>query len=122
MRNDRFLPKLRQHASYPRNSLSYTTELVQKVIHMSDQIILASGSEIRAQLLRNAGLDFGVSLARVDEESVRASLQAEHASPRDIADTLAELETYGSSGLIVEGAARIPLDEARQKVLQQYGQ
>ncbi|MEJ8562256.1 Maf family nucleotide pyrophosphatase [Yoonia sp. GPGPB17] len=59
---------------------------------MSDQIILASGSEIRAQLLRNAGLDFGVSLARVDEESVRASLQAEHASPRDIADTLAELK------------------------------
>ena len=101
MRNDRFLPKLRQHASYPRNSLSYTTELVQKVIHMSDQIILASGSEIRAQLLRNAGLDFGVSLARVDEESVRASLQAEHASPRDIADTLAELKAH-------RGAARHP--------------
>ena len=38
------------------------------------------------------------------------------------ADTLAELETFGSSGLIVEGAARIPLEEARQKVLQQYGQ
>ncbi len=59
---------------------------------MSDQIILASGSEIRAQLLTNAGLDFDVSVARVDEEAVRASLLAETASPRDIADTLAELK------------------------------
>ena len=59
---------------------------------MSDQIILASGSEIRAQLLKNAGLDFDVSVARVDEDAVRVSLQAEQASPRDIADTLAELK------------------------------
>ncbi len=59
---------------------------------MSDQIILASGSEIRAQLLRNAGVDFDVSIARVDEDAVRASLLAEQASPRDIADTLAELK------------------------------
>lgn len=59
---------------------------------MSDQIILASGSEIRAQLLKNAGLDFDVSVARVDEDAVRASLLAESASPRDIADTLAELK------------------------------
>ncbi|HEV8036092.1 Maf family protein [Yoonia sp.] len=59
---------------------------------MSDQIVLASGSEIRAQLLRNAGLDFDVSIARVDEDAVRASLLAETASPRDIADTLAELK------------------------------
>ncbi|SIT88096.1 septum formation protein [Yoonia rosea] len=59
---------------------------------MSDQIILASGSEIRAQLLKNAGLDFDVSVARVDEDAVRASLLAETASPRDIADTLAELK------------------------------
>ena len=59
---------------------------------MSDHIILASGSEIRAQLLTNAGLDFDVSVARVDEEAVRASLLAETASPRDIADTLAELK------------------------------
>ncbi|EBA14134.1 Maf family protein [Roseobacter sp. CCS2] len=59
---------------------------------MTDQIILASGSEIRAQLLRNAGLDFTVSVARVDEDAIRASLQTEQASPRDIADTLAELK------------------------------
>ncbi len=59
---------------------------------MSAPIILASGSEIRAQLLKNAGLDFQVSLARVDEDAIRASLQAERASPRDIADSLAELK------------------------------
>ncbi|MFO8125103.1 Maf family protein [Yoonia sp.] len=59
---------------------------------MSAPVILASGSEIRAQLLKNAGLDFDVSVARVDEDAIRASLQAEHAAPRDIADTLAELK------------------------------
>ena len=57
---------------------------------MSDTVILASGSAIRAQLLRNAGVSFDVVLPRVDEEAVRASLSAELASPRDIADTLAE--------------------------------
>ena len=59
---------------------------------MTDHIVLASGSEIRATLLRNAGVDFTVSVARIDEEMARQSLQAEGASPRDIADTLAELK------------------------------
>ena len=59
---------------------------------MTDRLILASGSEIRANLLRNAGIDFTVQKARVDEEAVRAALHAEDASPRDIADTLAELK------------------------------
>jgi septum formation protein len=59
---------------------------------MNDRIILASGSEIRAQLLRKAGVAFEISAARVDEDAVRASLEAEQASPRDIADTLAELK------------------------------
>lgn len=59
---------------------------------MSDTIILASGSDIRATLLRNAGVSFTVQKARVDEETVRLSLLAEGAGPRDIADTLAELK------------------------------
>lgn len=59
---------------------------------MNAPIILASGSDIRAQLLRNAALEFEVSVARVDEDAIRASLEAEQASPRDIADTLAELK------------------------------
>jgi septum formation protein len=43
-------------------------------------------------LLRNAGLDFDVIAARVDEETVRNSMLSEDASPRDIADALAELK------------------------------
>ncbi len=60
------------------------------VFHMNTPITLASGSEIRAQLLDNAGVQFESHVARVDEEMIKASLLAEHASPRDIADALAE--------------------------------
>ncbi|MEP5376048.1 MAG: Maf family protein, partial [Hyphomicrobiales bacterium] len=59
---------------------------------MDTSIILASGSQIRAQLLRNAGLDFDVSVARIDEDMIKAALLAEDAPPRDIADTLAEMK------------------------------
>ena len=59
---------------------------------MPQPLILASTSDIRQTLLRNAGLDFDVVAARVDEETVRSSMLAEHASPRDIADALAELK------------------------------
>jgi septum formation protein len=55
-------------------------------------LVLASGSETRATLLRNAGLEIDVILPRVDEDMVKASLIAEEAPPRDIADTLAELK------------------------------
>lgn len=57
---------------------------------MIDRLVLASGSAIRQQLLRNAGVSFEVIVARVDEDAIRASLLAEGASPRDIADALAE--------------------------------
>lgn len=59
---------------------------------MMPPLILASQSDIRATLLRNAGLDFTVAAARIDEEAIKASLLAEEASPRDIADTLAEMK------------------------------
>ncbi|WP_142637605.1 Maf family protein [Ruegeria faecimaris] len=59
---------------------------------MSVPIILASGSSIRAQLLENAGVRFTVQTARVDEETAKRALLAEEASPRDIADTLAEMK------------------------------
>ncbi|MCV2872556.1 Maf family nucleotide pyrophosphatase [Defluviimonas sp. WL0050] len=56
------------------------------------RLILASGSEIRAQLLRNAGLAPEIMPARVDEEAIRAALEAEDASPSDLADALAEMK------------------------------
>lgn len=61
-------------------------------------LVLASGSEIRASLLRAAGLDFDTDLPRIDEESMKASLSAEGASPRDIADALAEAKARKVSG------------------------
>ncbi|WP_299045115.1 Maf family nucleotide pyrophosphatase [uncultured Tateyamaria sp.] len=59
---------------------------------MTAPIILASGSSIRAQLLRNAGLSFDVVVPRVDEDAMKAALLVEEASPRDIADALAEMK------------------------------
>lgn len=59
---------------------------------MTVPIVLASGSEIRAQLLRNAGVPFSVQVARVDEDTAKRALVAEGAPPRDIADALAELK------------------------------
>ncbi|MBT3331295.1 MAG: septum formation protein Maf [Rhodospirillaceae bacterium] len=55
-------------------------------------VILASGSAVRARLLKNAGLDFTIDVAAVDEATVKESMQAQAASARDIADTLAELK------------------------------
>lgn len=59
---------------------------------MSQSLILASGSQVRAQLLSNAGVDFDTHVARVDEDSIKDALLAEETSPRDIADALAELK------------------------------
>lgn len=55
-------------------------------------LILASASKIRADLLRNAGVEVRCLPARIDEEAVRAALDAEGAHPRDQADALAEMK------------------------------
>lgn len=57
---------------------------------MSIPIILASGSSIRAQLLQQAQVPFQIKLPRIDEEAVKDALLVDGASPRDIADCLAE--------------------------------
>lgn len=56
------------------------------------RLCLASGSEIRAQLLRNAGVPFDVQKARIDEDSARRAMHAEGLSPRDMSDHLAEFK------------------------------
>jgi septum formation protein len=58
----------------------------------SRRIILASRSEIRAALLRNAGIAIGTLAPRIDEGTIRAALEAENATPRDMADALAEMK------------------------------
>jgi septum formation protein len=57
---------------------------------MSRPLLLASSSEIRLQLLQKAGLEVSAQPGRVDEDAIRRALQSEGATPRDIADALAE--------------------------------
>lgn len=57
---------------------------------MTATFILASGSQTRAQMLRQAGLAFVIDSPRVDETAIKQALLAEDAQPRDIADALAE--------------------------------
>ena len=59
---------------------------------MSRPLLLASASQIRLNLLLAAGLDVSARPARIDEDTIRAGLQAENARPHDIADALAELK------------------------------
>ena len=59
---------------------------------MPTQIILASSSTIRSQMLRNAGVNLETIPARIDEDSVKMALEVEDAPPRDVADTLAEMK------------------------------
>jgi septum formation protein len=74
-------------------------------------ILLASKSEIRAQLLRQAGLTLDIRPARIDEEMIRHSLQSDGATPRDLADALAEMKARKISekepGPMVLGADQV---------------
>jgi septum formation protein len=71
-------------------------------------MILASASQTRAKLLRDAGVTFDVAPARVDEEALKQSLLAEKASHRDIADALAELKALPKHGTCCCGCAGKP--------------
>lgn len=55
-------------------------------------ILLASASPTRARLLAAAGVAFTAENPRLDEAAIRDALAAEGATPRDIADTLAEMK------------------------------
>ncbi|ADE83832.1 Maf family protein [Rhodobacter capsulatus] len=74
-------------------------------------LVLASSSEIRAQLLRSAGLSVTISPARIDEEAIRQALDLEGAKPRDVADQLAEAKAMKQSarhpGALVFGADQV---------------
>ena len=59
---------------------------------MSERLLLASGSKIRAEMLRNAGVQIDVEVARVDEAAMKSAMLAEAAPARDIADKLAEMK------------------------------
>lgn len=65
-------------------------------------LVLASGSSIRAELLERSKVPFEVVPARVDEELIKASMQGEAATSRDIADALAEAKARKVSGRMPE--------------------
>lgn len=75
------------------------------------EIILASGSSTRKTLLSNAGLTFRAQPARIDEAAIKAALLSEKASPRDVADALAEFKARKISekepGAVVIGSDQV---------------
>ena len=68
-------------------------------------IILASKSAARRAVLTGAGVPFEVIVAGIDEDAVKASMLAEGASARDVADALAELKAIkvsrGTAGFVI---------------------
>jgi len=72
-------------------------------------LVLASGSAIRAQLLRDAGVPFTVHPARVDEDTVKASMRGRDGAA--IATALAEHKAIAVSnlraGALVLGADQV---------------
>lgn len=101
-------------------------------------LLLASQSAIRLTLLRNAGLEVTAHPARIDEEALRAALAAEDATPRDMADALAEAKALKLAqrhpGALVLGCDQIlalgprvfakpeSREEARQQLIDLAGQ
>ncbi len=58
----------------------------------SHPLVLASASGVRRRLLENAGLDFQVDAANVDEENLKTAIRAEGGGAGEVAETLAELK------------------------------
>ena len=72
---------------------------------MGEPIILASKSAARRAVLTGAGVPFEVAVAGVDEDAVKTSMLAQGASPRDVADALAEIKAVkisaGRPGFVI---------------------
>lgn len=105
---------------------------------MPPPIVLASSSETRLRLLRASGLPVSAQSARLDEDTIRAALESDGATPRDIADTLAEMKARKigekTPGAIVIGCDQVldfkgrawgkapTIDAARQQLRSLRGQ
>ncbi|MEO1196310.1 MAG: Maf family protein [Pseudomonadota bacterium] len=78
---------------------------------MTQEFVLASGSQARQDMLRSVNLDFEVVPAKVDEAAIKDALFAEGAPPRDIADALAEAKAQKVSlkrpGCLVLGCDQV---------------
>lgn len=56
------------------------------------RLVLASSSQSRSRMLADAGIPFDRQPVRIDEEAIRAAMEAEGASARDVADALGEFK------------------------------
>ncbi|WP_421789558.1 nucleoside triphosphate pyrophosphatase [Hyphobacterium sp.] len=98
------------------------------------RLILASGSEIRQQILRNAGIGFDVQMSGVDEDAIKQKWSG--GDPADLALQLAEAKagavSKGNEGLILAADQILSLegrlydkakstDEARDRLLMLRG-
>lgn len=74
-------------------------------------LILASGSATRQAMLAAANVSFKAEKPYLDEDAIRAAMQAEGAPPRDIADLLAEMKARKISekfpGALVLGSDQV---------------
>lgn len=77
-------------------------------------VILASKSAARRAVLDGAAVPYEVLVAGVDEDAVKTGLLAEGATPRDIADALAELKALrvsrGRSDFVIGADQTLDLD------------
>lgn len=82
-------------------------------------LVLASGSKIRAELLKNAGLTIDIDPAGVDERAVEAPLLEAGFPPEDLASVLAEAKANDVSrrrpGDLVIGADQILAFEGERR-------
>jgi len=65
---------------------------------VSASIILASKSAARRAVLQGAGVPFETAVAGVDEDAAKIELLAKGASPKDVAEALAEQKAVRISG------------------------
>jgi septum formation protein len=81
-------------------------------------LVLASGSAIRAQLLRQAGLDFRVETAAIDEGEIKLSLKADQVPVERVAEALAETKAnrvasrYDATALVIGADQMLDIDGA----------
>jgi septum formation protein len=77
-------------------------------------VTLASKSAARAQVLAAAGVEFETIGAGVDEAAAKEGLSAEGASPREVAEALAELKAMTASrertGLVIGADQTLDLE------------
>ncbi|MET1416264.1 Maf family protein [Roseibium sp. HPY-6] len=82
-------------------------------------LVLASGSKIRAELMKNAGLAIEVDRSDVDERAVEAPLLEAGFPPEDLASVLAEAKANDVSGRrkgdLVVGADQILAFEGKRR-------